>query len=458
MNTHDILKEKIDRALAGTQMNYRLFDLAGTLAYYITNEIECLINGKQNDKNILKVIAIASDEYKVPLRSEVKSFFDIHKDLNPSTEILKVACDDWKSEKLDDNSKAVLEMIQIYIKILNELPKLKGEERKKYIDDYKEYIQNKEMITDIIKVVLSNYILSIDAKKTFEKVVKINSMKESIYEFMTNVDGINLMDRYSAKMLEGKIKLTSDRGYPNDETRPQQDAVLSIVKSNDIYLNVIADGAGGTEHGELASKKTIQELKNWFEQLNDKNFENIDYLIESLKEKINEISNEVRRKYEGNYSTVVLALTVKDKTIIMNVGDSTAYTYEDDYLTELSKMDLYSKAEYYEDARWATNNNMITTAIGDVYPLEPHINIIDNKGQRIILSSDGVTDLLSEDTFISYFKDSSSSEKIVDDALYHPETMFEDIDENGVSVVIRTPKQADNISAIVIDLPGKKKT
>ena len=82
----------------------------------------------------------------------------------------------------------------------------------------------------------------------------------------------------------------------------------------------------------------------------------------------------------------------------------------------------------------------VTEDIGFSYMITPHTNIIDNNGQTIILSSDGITDLASEKTFKSYFKNDVSAKEMVDNAVYSP-------DEAPY-------KMEDNVSAIKIKLPN----
>lgn len=102
------------------------------------------------------------------------------------------------------------------------------------------------------------------------------------------------------------------------------------------------------------------------------------------------IKKEIEKKHAKSYSTLVLSLTVYDKTIIANIGDSQAYTY----------------------------------------------NEKENEVQKIILSSDGITDLISEERFKSYFKSDIESEKIVKDALSKEDTKWLDKDEGNISVIV----------------------
>lgn len=415
------LKTIFDQALTGTIMNYPSFDLSGTIAYEIMKKIEA---------------------YK-----KMGKYLDTY---------TCISFNNWLEKGLEENDREIYETILIYAKYLENYPKKTSEEKIKYNEDLKEYIDNKDIIYDLSNMIINYYIMSLDPSIVFESVLKTEQSK-SLYQFLTNVENYKLMDSYSGRLLEGKIQMTTNRGYKKDKERPQQDALLSMVRKEDLFLNVIADGVGASNVGDVVSREIILKMKDWFENENEEIFENLKLTVELLKEKLNEINSEVNKKYENSYSTVVLALTVKDKTIILSVGDSTAYTYENEKLILLNKLDSHAKGSNYEEARRSIQNNVITAAIGAISPVHPHITIIDNKGQRIILSSDGVTDLVSDKTFISYFKNKSSSDKIVDDALNNPEIMYE-INYDGITEVHYLPKTEDNISAVVVDLPNKKLT
>ena len=302
----------------------------------------------------------------------------------------------------------------------------------------------KEDLEEIIQVLTKKYIKMVDINEVLEEngFTIFKPLKK-----VTNAKSVKLQNKISGKLIEGQIDLSVDRGYKTHPERPQQDAALSIIKNENIFLNVIADGAGGSEKGEKASNKTVTELKKWFELLPDELFEDINIIIELLKQKINEIDTQITQKYEKSYTTVVLALTINDKTIIANIGDSTAYTYDSDKdeLILLSKLDSDSDGMSYEDARYNPWNNSITAAIGDGYNKKLHINIIDNQGQTIILSSDGITDLISEERFKSYFIDDTDTSQMIKDALSKEDTEW-------------LNKTEDNISVIKIKLKNMSKT
>lgn len=296
----------------------------------------------------------------------------------------------------------------------------------------------------ILEELIKKYIKNIDVTE----VLKESGLKitKNAYEILSNGNGIKLLDSFNASLLSGKIELSTDRGYESKPEMPQQDAVLSIVKNENCFLNMVVDGAGGSEKGEEASKLLIEEIKDWFEILPDEILNDIDLLIKLLKYKISQIDSLINQKYHGSYTTMVLSITVNDKTVIANIGDSAAYTYdkETDDLVLLTTLDSDSKGLDYEEARYNPWNNTITAAIGAGYNDELHINIIDNIGQKIILSSDGITDLVSEETFKSYFKENIPTSTMIEDALSKKYTDW-------------LVKTEDNISVIVINLPNYSK-
>ncbi|MBR3229353.1 MAG: protein serine/threonine phosphatase 2C family protein [Bacilli bacterium] len=293
---------------------------------------------------------------------------------------------------------------------------------------------------EIVKTLSKEYIKTID----INEVLKENGFTIlNTFKILSNLKLPKLEDKASGKLLEGKIDLSIDRGYQTHPERPQQDTALSIVKDENIFLNIIADGAGGSENGEKASITLVNELKEWFEIIPNELFDHIEVIIELLKQKIIEIDKKIEKNYKKSYTTFVLALTIGDKTIIANIGDSQAYTYDNNELIALTTLDSESIGMSYEDARFNPWNNIITAAVGDGYKKDIHINIIDNKGQKIILSSDGVTDLISEERFKTYFTNDIDSSKIVDDSLSKKDTEWLDKDE-------------DNISVIIINLPNYK--
>ena len=274
---------------------------------------------------------------------------------------------------------------------------------------------------------------------------------------LTNIEEEKLKESFGGVLLDGKITLESNRGYKNIPFRPQQDAILSFVKSNNCYLNVVADGAGSCSKADKASILIIESLKEWFDSISEGELSVLTpkEIIKSLEENLMSVNNKLVNEEHGKaFSTVILALTLHKYTLIANIGDSTAYTYDKDSneLVSLSELHSLSDGLNYEDARHNPDNNIITKSIGSRlnsftiasgFDKKLSYKLVKNFGQRIILSSDGVTDLVSERTLKFFFKNNWPAKAIVNYAVNTPD----------VSDCI---KKSDNISAIVVDLPNEK--
>lgn len=301
---------------------------------------------------------------------------------------------------------------------------------------------NSDELTEYLYAIFKYYINNLNVDELFLKDVEVKSMTPTAISILSNASEFGLKDSFSATLLNGNIDIASDKGYPNNRYAYQQDAVASTAINNNIYLNVVADGVGGSLDGQKASRQVVLELSDWFSKLPLDVFENVELLKTLIDKKMNELDQTFAKS--NSQTTVVAAFTIGDITLIANIGDSTAYTYDysNDKLIELTTSDSLAPHLSYEEFRRFPNNNIITKAIGVGNGVNTHFNIINNIGQKIILSSDGVTDLISERKFKNFFRNNATASYIVEKAINEP-----DIVGN---------KTQDNVSAIVVNLPDQK--
>lgn len=262
-------------------------------------------------------------------------------------------------------------------------------------------------------------------------------------ETKTNIKDKELLDDFSGELLEGKIKLATTRGYPSNKEKKQQDSIGSSVKNENSFLNIVADGLGCSENAEFASRFIVEKLIEWYNNIDEKQLNDTKKITKELRREIRRINRKVFFKSRGSaQTTFALSLTNPYNTIIMNIGDSTVYTYDNGKLQLLTYIKFYLAKRSYEEIRSNIFSFLVGSSIGD-YPLPMiYTKILENKGQRLILSTDGVTDLINEERFTNYFINKTDAKEIVNDALETPD-------------VIR--KKEDNISAITVDLPNKVK-
>ncbi len=179
-----------------------------------------------------------------------------------------------------------------------------------------------------------------------------------------------------------------------------QDYVRSYQKNDEEALVVLCDGMGGHNAGEIASKTTADDIIDHY-QSHD-NFSGISEIREWMHEVINHAHQLVREKgsqsldLEGMGTTIVLVMYVKGQTYISHVGDSRAYIYKDDVLTQLTKDDTFvnflvdagtiSKDEAY----FHPQKNILLQAVG----VSDYLNIsfisLDLNHDILLICSDGL--------------------------------------------------------------------
>ncbi len=450
--------EDIEKALVITKNNHpnegydKLLHLA--LASYINNILDDF-DEEFSINNFLSRISRVDKSTNEPVRDTLYKYYS-----NDRTSIPMV----------------LLNILYKYsIKKISE-PKLYNTEKEKelfsslwkYIGFYEEYSESKNyesLAKGLIFAgpIISSYINSLtksnlELSGPFKKEVATDILQNRKNpNVLSNVSGGKLLNSYHASFEKGRITISSDIGY-NSPNAVQQDAVLS-VKKDDCYLNVVADGVSVNEDSEDASTMLVNELKNWFDELdvseyNNISIGNIDKIITSykqiskvLEEKFVEINDKIVKSCPNGSTTMVMALVFPSFTVISNVGDATAYVYDYDEknIHLLSEIESASQNMGYEEARHNPNNNIIVNSIGSMIYSGINTKLVINDGtKKMLLSSDGVTDLISERHFKKLMKKKATvSRDFINAAKYKPD-------------VENIKKKMDNISAICIEIDERK--
>jgi protein phosphatase len=175
-------------------------------------------------------------------------------------------------------------------------------------------------------------------------------------------------------------------------------------------LYVIADGMGGHEQGEVASRLTIDTIRAQFDQVQPGQAPYEDWLeavIRAANDKvISHQSDKLNDKKMG--STLVMAFVTGQQAHIANVGDSRAYHLSNDAITQIS-VD-HSLVERLiqigqitrEEARTHKQRNVIYSTIGDKAKLQIGLYHVDLRpGDRLLLCSDGLSDMLTDEQILN---------------------------------------------------------
>jgi len=175
-------------------------------------------------------------------------------------------------------------------------------------------------------------------------------------------------------------------------------------------LLVVADGMGGTNAGEVASELAVNTIREEFEKLTEtpKEADEIFGFMKNAIQAANQAILEYAKEHPecvGMGTTVVIAWILGINAYIAWVGDSRCYIYRkknpfqpltDDHSLIWS---LVKKGKLTpEQARVHPDSNIITQSLGDRKnrPKPDTLEVALNKGDRILLCSDGLNSELSD--------------------------------------------------------------
>ena len=239
-----------------------------------------------------------------------------------------------------------------------------------------------------------------------------------------------MIKSFSVTDIGRKRKLNQDFVYSSDE---------AVGNLKNVYI--VADGMGGHQAGDYASKCTVEtmvrEIKGCFEQSP----------IRILSRAIRIANDQVRRKAREDESlygmgTTVVAATGLGKYLqVANVGDSRLYiineevrqiTRDHSLVEEMVRMGGLDR----EAARHHPDKNIMTRAIGARDTIEIDFFHEELKsGDLILMCSDGLTNMLEDEEIGRILKTPGTIEE-------RAERLIDAANQNG---------GRDNIAVILID-------
>ena len=186
-----------------------------------------------------------------------------------------------------------------------------------------------------------------------------------------------------------------------------EDSVTILKNASDEYLLVVADGMGGHRKGEVASSIAVSRLGKRFNDTPSIGTK-LD-AVNWLNDNINEINNEILEYGEANAdskglgTTVVAALLTKNYLIFGNIGDSSGFVIKNNKLHKVTKdhtlvnllVDAGNLTE--DEAKTHPKKNVLMKALGASEKADLDIFDVDIESEAIMLCSDGLTNMLTEE-------------------------------------------------------------
>lgn len=215
----------------------------------------------------------------------------------------------------------------------------------------------------------------------------------------------------------------------------------------ELGLAVLADGMGGHQAGEVASRMAVDLITEYVAHARIGGRQEPDRrqtLTEAIEKANTAVyqSAQIRPDYKGMGSTVVVAIFSGDRLCIGHVGDSRIYRWRRGALEQMTKdhsvvQELVNRGLFTpEEARQSLSKNLVTRALGVDPTVEAEMmDAVVEPDDIYLLCSDGLTDVVSDEEIAN---------------ILHRE--HSDLDIAVKQLIDRANEQGgpDNVSAILV--------
>ncbi len=225
-----------------------------------------------------------------------------------------------------------------------------------------------------------------------------------------------------------------------------QDSYYCSTGVKSPYLYIVADGMGGHNGGEIASKTSVDTISTFISSNREKP-QYVKNRLLMIKEAMNKANNVVynrardNRELRGMGTTLTMAVVEERKLYIGHIGDSRMYLIRGGELKKLTE-DHSLVAELIkngsispEEGDKHPQKNVITRALGTELPVEMDLDIINlEDGDTMLLCTDGLTNMLTMEEIMELLS-------IGEDPQFLSETLVKEANNKGGK---------DNVTAIVV--------
>lgn len=206
---------------------------------------------------------------------------------------------------------------------------------------------------------------------------------------------------------EGDRMKIIERSHIGKKRTINQDYIQVFKNKNNQRLAILCDGMGGHLGGEVASKMAVRHFGHAWEHAEIEENRLEDWMFQQIKTenfRIFEKSQKFSDLKEMG-TTLVAAAETDTEWKIFNIGDSRAYLFSNHQLIQVSEdhsfvNELVKSGEITKnEAMNHPKRNILTRSLGVDHAADADRYIINkNAGDIIMLCSDGLTDMVSDET------------------------------------------------------------
>ena len=214
---------------------------------------------------------------------------------------------------------------------------------------------------------------------------------------------------------------------------------------NEPFICILADGMGGYNGGEIASKLATNSALSYIQSNFDKISHEKEKILELIKNSI-EYANMIvyekskeKKELEGMGTTIEICLIYNNRVYIGHVGDSRVYRLRKEFMRKLTTDHSYVQKLVKdgtitkEEAEHHPKKNMLMKALGCTPYVDPDVMVKGFlKNDILLINSDGLTNMVEEEEIYKIINKSYRNA---------PRNLIEKANENG---------GYDNVTAIII--------
>ncbi len=193
-----------------------------------------------------------------------------------------------------------------------------------------------------------------------------------------------------------------------------EDSYFAKKYSDEISLYVVADGLGGYEGGEIASRLLTIKMSRYFEEHLNDDLKDESIVSDILLTALDKINGEIYKmeksspKYNGMGTTIVLVAVIYNKVYYLSVGDSRLYYISNDRnsIKQITEDDTYvntllkTNAIEQKDVENHPQKHVLTKAIGVFKDIKTELHALNETSGYLLLCTDGLTNMLDNEDIL----------------------------------------------------------
>lgn len=193
-----------------------------------------------------------------------------------------------------------------------------------------------------------------------------------------------------------------------------EDSYFAKKYSDEVSLYIVADGLGGYEGGEIASRLLTIKMSRYFEEHLNDDLKDESIVSDILLTALDKINGEIYKmeksspKYNGMGTTIVLVAVIYNKVYYLSVGDSRLYYISNDRnsIKQITEDDTYvntllkTNAIEQKDVENHPQKHVLTKAIGVFKDIKTELHVLNETSGYLLLCTDGLTNMLDNESIL----------------------------------------------------------